>query len=85
MSDYLNAVGTEHVMCLADRIAQLLRAELPGLTYDFTERAIAASALASAAQRLDGLAESGERCFEPGGVTAGLMTIGAHWKDRHQR
>lgn len=83
MSDYLQAVGEEHVMCLADRIAELLRSELPGLTCDFTERAIAAAALASAAQRLDGIPEHGrQRPFEPGGVTAGIMAIGANWKER---
>jgi hypothetical protein len=80
IDNYLNAVGEEHVRQLADRMAQLLRAELPNIDRDFSERAVAASALASAAQRLDGICEFDTRAAKLGGVTAGLVAIGDAWR-----
>lgn len=80
IDNYLNAVGEEHVRELAGRIARMLREELPGLDRSFGERAVAAAALASAAQRLDAITATTRRPCKAGGVTGGLVLVAQSWQ-----
>lgn len=77
---YANAVGADHAFDLSERIAEMLRAELPALDRAIDQRCVAATALAVAAQRLDRIAETGAgKTAKWDGVTACLACIGAGW------
>lgn len=78
-TSYATLVGTEHALDLSERIAELLSAELPNLDVSPAERAVAATALCVAAQRLDRLDDGSGRQAKLTGVTACLAGIGASW------
>lgn len=75
---YLFQVQIDHVLDLSRQIAGLIRGDLPDLEGNSDQRAMAATALAVAAQMLDRL-DDGKPMARLNGVTGALGSMGVAW------